>query len=160
SPSFFFHIEHDPAGAARGTVHRITDLELASRLSFALWKSTPDDELLRVAAQGRLSDRAVQAQQVRRMLADPRARRWVDDFMEQWRGIRSLQAHEPSPFLFPSFDDSLRQGMMTETTLFFESQVREDRSVLDLLRADYTYLNEQLAGHYGVPNVNGSHFRR
>ena len=160
SPSFLFKVERDPARATPGTAYGVTDLELASRLSFALWKSIPDEELLAAGVQGRLRDRIVRAQQVRRLLADPKATRWIDDFMEQWLGVRSLQAHEPTPTLFPEFDDNLRDAMMTETKLFFESQIREDRSVVDLLRADYTFLNEQLAQHYGVPGVYGPHFRR
>ena len=160
SPSFLFKVERDPARATPGTAYSVTDLELASRLSFALWKSIPDEELLAAGVQGRLRDRIVRAQQVRRLLADPRATRWIDDFMEQWLGVRSLQAHEPTPTLFPEFDDNLRDAMMTETRLFFESQIRGDRSVVDLLRADYTFLNEQLAQHYGVPGVYGPHFRR
>jgi cytochrome c551/c552 len=160
SPAFLFRLERDPADARPGTVYRVSDLELASRLSFALWKSIPDEELLQVAAQGRLHEPPVRAQQVRRMLADPKAKRWMDDFMAQWLTVRSLQGHEPDPGLFPEFDDTLRQAMLKETELFFESQVRNDTSVLDLLRADYTFLNEQLARHYGVPDVYGSHFRR
>ena len=160
SPSFLFKVERDPAHATLGTAYGVTDVELASRLSFALWKSIPDEELLAAGVQGRLRDPIVRAQQTRRMLADPKATRWIDDFMEQWLGVRSLQAHEPTPTLFPEFDDSLRDAMMTETQLFFQSQIREDRSVVDLLRADYTFLNEQLAQHYGVPGVYGPHFRR
>ena len=160
SPAFLFRIERDPVGASPGTVYRISDLELASRLSFALWKSVPDDELLEVAIQGRLHEPSVQRKQVRRMLADPKASRWINDFVEQWLGVRSLEAHEPDPLIFPEFTDSLRRAMLTETKFFFESQVRNDASVLDLLRADYTYLNAELARHYGVSDVYGSHFRR
>ena len=160
SPAFLFRMERDPLDAPPGTAYRLSDVELASRLSFALWKSIPDDELLQVAEEGQLRDPTVRAQQVRRMLADPKGKRWMDDFMEQWLAVRSLQGHEPDPRLFPDFDDSLRQAMARETELFFESQVRHDASVLDLLRADYTFLNEQLARHYGVPDVYGGHFRR
>ena len=160
SPFFLFRIERDPAGAPPGTVYRIGDVELASRLSFALWKSVPDDELLEVAIQGRLREPAERMKQVRRMLADSKASRWIGDFAEQWLGVRSLEAHETDPGIFPAFRDSLQQAMQRETKLLFESQVRSDASVLDLLRADYTYLNAELARHYGVPNVYGSHFRR
>ena len=160
SPLFLFRVEEDPADVGPGAAYRVSDLELASRLSFALWRSIPDDELLDLAVNGRLRDQAVRTQQVHRMLADPRANRWMDDFMEQWLAVRSLQAHEPAPRVFPGFDDALREAMETETRLFFESQVREDWSLVDLLRADYTYLNEQLAAHYGVPGVHGPQFRK
>jgi hypothetical protein len=135
-------------------------MELASRLSFFLWKSIPDDELIDVAARGRLRNGTELARQVQRMLADPKAERWLTDFVGQWLTVRNLKAHEPDPDIFPEFDDNLRQAMLRETELLFESQVRENRSVLDLLRSDYTFLNERLARHYGVPNVYGSHFRR
>lgn len=159
-PAFLFRVEHDPAGAKPGQVYRISDLELASRLSFFLRKSIPDDELLEVAAQGRLKIPAVLAQQVRRLLAGTDATRWMNDFVGQWLVVRNLQAMEPDPNIFPEFDDNLRQAMAQETQLFFESQVREDRSLQELLSAKYTYLNEQLARHYGMSNVYGSHFRR
>jgi hypothetical protein len=159
-PAFLFRIEQDPTGAQPGRVYRVSDLELASRISYFLWKSFPDDELLDVAARGRLKDRAVLAQQVSRMLKDPKSTRWMNDFVGQWLMIRNLQAQEPDPNIFPDFDDNLREAMSRETELFFESQVRGDRSILDLLRADYTFLNERLADHYGVPNVYGNHFRR
>jgi hypothetical protein len=125
-----------------------------------LWKSIPDDELLDVAAKGRLSDATVLSQQVRRMLADPKATRWMNDFVGQWLTVRNIQAHEPDPDIFPEFDDNLRQAMETETELFFKSQVQEDQGLLELLSADYTFLNQRLAQHYGVPGVYGSHFRR
>jgi hypothetical protein len=120
----------------------------------------PDDELLDLGARGRLKDPAVLAQQVRRLLADQRARRWMNDFVGQWLVVRNLHAMEPDPNIFPDFDDNLRDAMIKETQLFFESQVREDHGLPDLLRADYTYLNEQLARHYGIMNVYGSHFRK
>ena len=159
SPAFVFSIELDPVDARPGLAYPLTDLELASRLSWFLWKSLPDD-LLRTAAGSGLDDPAMLVDETRRMLADPKASRWVDDFAEQWLTVRNIQAHRPNHDLFPHFDDTLRDAMATETALFFRSQVREDRSVLDLLRADYTFLNEPLARHYDVPNVYGSHFRR
>ena len=159
-PAFVFRLEQDPAQAKPGEAYRVSDLELASRLSFFLWRSMPDDELLDLGVRGRLKDPAVLAQQVRRLLADQRARRWMNDFVGQWLVVRNLQAMEPDPNIFPDFDDNLRDAMIKETQLFFESQVREDHGLLDLLRADYTYLNEQLARHYGVMNVYGDHFRK
>jgi len=159
-PAFLMRAEAEPAGARAGTIYRISDLELASRVSFFLWKSIPDDELLEVAARGGLHDPAVLAQQTRRMLADRRATRWMNDFLGQWLQIRNLYTIEPDPLRFPDFDATLRQAMIKESELFFESQVRDDRNVLDLLRADYTFLNARLAEHYGVWNVYGSHFRR
>jgi hypothetical protein len=158
-PSFLLRLEEDPP-AAKGAPHRVTDLELASRLSFFLWRSLPDEELLAVAARGQLGRPEVLEQQVARMLADDKSSRWMKDFAGQWLMIRNLQGHEPDPAIFPEFDDNLRAAMLNETELFFESQVREDRSLLDLLRADYTFMNERLARHYRVPNVYGDHFRR
>ena len=160
SPAFLFRMERDLVDAEPGQVHRLTDLELASRLSFFLWKSIPDEELLDVAARGRLTDPVVLDQQVGRMLADPKATRWMTDFAGQWLLVRNLQALEPNPSIFPEFDDTLRDAMAKETELFFESQVREDRPLQELLRADYTFVNERLATHYGMPGVYGSHFRR
>jgi hypothetical protein len=160
SPEFLFRVERDPAGVPAGTPYRIGDLELASRLSFFLWSSIPDDELLDHAARGRLGDERILMQQVRRMLADPRATAFVTSFAGQWLFLRNLPATLPVQSVFPDFDDTLRQAFRTETELFFESIVREDRSALDLLRADYTFLNERLARHYGIPSVKGSHFRR
>jgi hypothetical protein len=158
SPKFLFRVETPPAAA--GGVARVTDLELASRLSFFLWSSIPDDELLRVAEQGRLDQPAVLQAQVERMLRDPRSRALVDSFATQWLRLRNLRSHTPIARDFPNFDNELREAFRTETGLFFGSIIREDRSVLDLLNADYTYLNERLARHYGIPNVYGSHFRR
>jgi hypothetical protein len=160
SPAFLFRIERDPAGAAPGTVYRLSDLELASRLSFFLWKSIPDDVLLDAAVKGTLKDPVVLSAQVKRMLADRRSTRWTNDFVGQWLLIRNIQQFDPDPGLFPDFDDTLRDALIKETELFFESQVRDDRSVLDLLQADYTYLNDRLAEHYGLRGVYGSHFRR
>ena len=160
SPSFLFRVEHDPEAAGPGDTYRVSDLELASRLSFFLWKSVPDAELLQLAEAGRLGDPDVLDRQARRLLADPKATRWMNDFMEQWLTVRNLEGHAPNPDRFLAFDDNLREAMQRETALFFESQVRDDHSILDLLRSDYSYLNERLAQHYGVPDVYGSHFRR
>jgi len=159
-PKFLLRAEGEPAGAKPGSVYRIGDLDLASRLSFFLWKSIPDDQLLDVAAGGRLRDPGMLERQVRRLMADPRASRWMEDFVEQWLEIRNLETRVPDPARFPDFDNTLREALVRETQLFFESQVREDRPLLDLLRADYTFLNARLAEHYGVSNVYGSHFRR
>ena len=159
-PEFLFRIERDPAGAGRDAAYRITDVELASRLSFSLWSSIPDEELLEAAAKGRLRDRAVLAQQVRRMLADPRATALVTNFAAQWLQLRNIRAVTPDVNLFPEFDDNLRVAMQRETELFVESQIREDRPIGELLEANYTFLNERLARHYGIAGVHGSHFRR
>ena len=161
SPEFLFRVEADPADArAAAANYRVGDLELASRLSFFVWSSVPDDELLDAAAGGTLSDPAELERQVRRMLADDRARALTDNFVGQWLQLRNLEAARPSQVLFADFDDGLRQAFRRETELFFESIVREDRSVLDLLDADYTFVNDRLARHYGIPHVQGSHFRR
>ena len=160
SPEFLFRIERDPEGAAPNAAYRISDLELASRLSFFLWSSIPDDELIEVAADGALRDPGVLERQVRRMLADPRAEALVTNFAAQWLYLRNLPAVSPDFIVFPDFDETLRRALREETELFFDSIIREDRSVLDLLTADYTFLNERLAKHYGIPNVYGSHFRR
>ena len=159
-PEFLFRIERDPEGAAPGAPYRLSDLELASRLSFFLWSSIPDDELLDVAERGRLSDPGVLDGQVRRMLDDARASALVDNFAGQWLSLRSVGGIAPDPNLFPGFDENLREAFRRETELFFESQLREDRSVIDLLAADHTFLNERLARHYGIPGVTGSHYRR
>jgi hypothetical protein len=160
SPEFLFRVEQDPAGVAPNTAYRISDLELASRLSFFLWSSIPDDELLDAAIRGDLKNPAVLEKQVRRMLADVRSRALVNNFAEQWLYLRNLASTTPDMRLYPDFDDNLRRAFRKETELFFESILREDRSVLDLLRANYTYVNERLAKHYGIPNVYGSRFRR
>ncbi len=160
SPSFLFRFEEQPASAAPGTPYRISDLELASRLSFFLWSSIPDDELIDLAAAGELHRPAVLRRQVARMLADPRAQALVDNFAGQWLHIRNVAGFRPSPELLFHFDDNLRRAFEQETKLFFASIVRENRSVLDLLDADYTYLNERLARHYGIPGVYGERFRR
>ena len=160
SPEFLFRIERDPEGAAPNAAYRISDPELASRLSFFLWSSIPDDELIAAAAAATLRDPGVLERQVRRMLADPRAEALVTNFAAQWLYLRNLPAVSPDFIVFPDFDETLRRALRTETELFFDSIIREDRSVLDLLIADYTFLNERLAKHYGIPNVYGSHFRR
>jgi cytochrome c551/c552 len=160
SPEFLFRVEQDPSGLAPNTAYRISDLELASRLSFFLWSSIPDDELLDAAIQGKLKTPAALEKQVRRMLADSRSKALVSNFAEQWLYLRNLTSATPDMRLFPDFDDNLRQSFRNETELFFESIMREDRSVLDLLNADYTYVNERLAKHYGIPNIYGSRFRR
>ncbi len=160
SPEFLFRIERDPAGVTPGGVYRVPDLELASRLSFFLWSGPPDGTLLALASRGQLRRPGVMARQVRRMLADPRAHALVENFAGQWLQLRNVDAVRPAEPLFPNVDDSLRQGFRRETELFVESIMREDRSLLELLTADYTYLNERLAAHYGVPHVKGSHFRR
>jgi mono/diheme cytochrome c family protein len=160
SPNFLFHIERDPSGLPPKTAYLLGDVELASRLSFFIWSSIPDDELLVLAERKQLHRPEVLKAQTRRMLADPRAGRLVTNFGEQWLHLRNLDSATPDLRLFPDFDDNLRQALRQETELFFASVVREDRSVLDLLTADYTYLNERLARHYGIPHVNGSRFRR
>jgi hypothetical protein len=160
SPEFLFRFEPDPAGVAPNTAYRLDDLALASRLSFFLWSSVPDDQLVNLASQHKLRDPAVMEQQVKRMLADPRAEALVDNFAEQWLFLRNLKTASPNLEAFPDFDDNLRQAMRQETKLFFQSIVREDRGALDLLNADYTFVNERLARHYGIPSVYGSQFRR
>ena len=160
SPEFLFRVEHTPATVAPSGVYRVSDVELASRLSFLLWSSIPDDELLDLAVQGKLRDPVVLEKQVRRMLADPRSAALVNNFAEQWLYLRNLSAVSPDARMFPTFDDNLRQAFRRETELFFQSIVKENRSVLDLLRADYSFLDERLAKHYGIPNVYGTQFRR
>jgi mono/diheme cytochrome c family protein len=160
SPKFVFRVERDPANVASGTAYRLSDLELASRLSFFLWSTIPDDQLLELAEKGRLSTPAMLEQQVRRMLADPKSQSLVDNFLGQWLQLRNLKNKQPNSHEFPDFDDNLRTSLETEMELFFNSIVREDRSVLDLMNADYTFLNERLAKHYGIAGVYGTHFRR
>lgn len=158
--NFLFRVEQEPPDARPGSVHRISDLELASRLSFFLWSSVPDEELLDLAEAGRLANAGVLARQVRRMLADPRATALVDNFGSQWLGLRKAVSWQPNPDIFPEFDENLRQAFLRETSLFLDSQFREDRSVVDLLSADYSFLNERLAEHYGVKGVQGERFRK
>ena len=159
-PEFIFRFEPTPAGVAPQTPYRVSDTELASRLSFFLWSSIPDDELLKLAIDGKLHQPAVLERQTRRMLADPKARALVTNFANQWLYLRELKNANPDVTVFPDFDDNLRQGFQRETEMLFESVMREDRSVLDLLDADYTFVNERLARHYGIPNVYGPDFRR
>jgi hypothetical protein len=159
-PEFIFRTEEVPAGVKPGQPYRVSQLQLASRLSFFLWSSVPDDELLKLAGQGRLLNSTVLEQQVRRMLADPRSHELVSNFAGQWLQLRNLDAAAPIDQIFPDFDDNLRRAFRTETEMFFESIMREDRNVSDFLDADYTFVNERLAKHYGIPNVYGSQFRR
>ncbi len=160
SPKFLFRIERDPADAVAGKNYRLDDFELASRLSFFLWSSIPDDQLLHLASEGKLSNPAVFDREVRRMLADPKSEALVSNFAGQWLQLRNLRNVQPNSDLFPDFDDNLRQSFRRETELLFESIVQEDQSVLDLLTANYTFVNERLARHYGIPDIYGSRFRR
>jgi len=160
SPAFVFRSEEDPATLPAGALHRISDIELASRLSFFLWSSIPDDELLNLAVAGRLHEPAVLRAQVRRMIADERSDSLMTGFAGQWLQLRNLDKVTPDLLMFPDFDDNVRQALRRETELFFTSIVRDNRSVLDLLDADYTFVNERLARHYGIPDVYGSQFRR
>jgi uncharacterized protein DUF1592/uncharacterized protein DUF1588/uncharacterized protein DUF1587/uncharacterized protein DUF1585/uncharacterized protein DUF1595 len=158
-PEFVYRSEPEPSGLPSGKSYRVSDLGLASRLSFFLWSSVPDDELIDLAAQGKLRDPSVLEKQVRRMLADPKSVAFITNFTGQWLGVRSLKTSEPVVNLFPDFDDNLRAAYQHEVELFFGSIMREDRSVLDLLTANYTFVNERLAKHYGIPNIYGSQFR-
>lgn len=160
SPEFVFRIEQDPKGLAPATAYRISGVELASRLSFFLWSSIPDDELLDAATKGHLRTATGLQSQVRRMLADRRALALVSNFIGQWLYVRNLRTHAPDPHAFPDFEDNLRQAFQKETDLFVQANLAEDLSVLDLLRADFTFVNERLARHYGMRNVYGPHFRR
>ena len=159
-PEFLFRFERTPDGVAPGEIYRLSDLELASRLSFFLWSGLPDDELLGVAAAGRLSDPDQLERQVRRMLADPRAEALATSFASHWLRLQNLQDIQPDVYLFPNWDLNLTESMRRETELLFDSIVREDRSVTDLVTADYTFVDQRLAGHYGIPNVAGNRFRR
>ena len=160
SPDFLFRIEQDPADAEPGAVYAISDLELASRLSFFLWSSIPDDELLDLAAHGELREPGMLESQVRRMMADPKANAFLENFVGQWLYLRNLDSHYPLPSGFPEFDENLRDSFKRETQLFLDEQIRTDRSLLELLSADYTYLNERLARHYGIPGIYGNRFRK
>jgi hypothetical protein len=159
-PKFIYRIEEEPGTVAAGETYVLSDLEIASRLSFFIWSSIPDDTLLDLAEAGRLSDPDTLRQQVDRMLDDPRSTSLTSNFAAQWLSLRSLDVHSPVVDLFPDFDDNLRQAFRRETELFFDSIIRENRSILDLLTADYTYVNDRLAKHYGIPGVQGSRFRR
>ena len=159
-PEFLFRIERDPETVAPGGIYQLSDLELASRLSFFLWSTIPDDELLDVAAQGKLRDEAVLEQQIQRMLLDPRSHALVENFFGQWLSTRSVETLAVDQYAFPEFDENLRDAFVRETDLFLDSQLREDRSMFELLTANYTFLNERLACHYGIPGILGSHFRR
>jgi hypothetical protein len=159
-PKFIYRVEHEPKHLPAGDLFAVGDVELASRLSFFLWSSIPDDELLALADQGRLSDPQVLEQQVRRMLADPRAAALTANFAGQWLNLRALEGHVPVAALFPDFDDNLRQSFRRETELFFDSLIRDNRPVTELLTADYTFVDERLAKHYGIPGIYGSRFQR
>ncbi len=159
SPNFLFRIEHQPAGLPANTAYRISDLELASRLSFFIWSSIPDDELLELAERGELSRPDVLDHQVRRMLADARSASLVTNFADQWLHLRNLDSFTPNQRLFPDFDDNLRQAFRQETESLFQRVQRQDLSVTDLLQSKITFLNERLAKHYGIPHVYGSRFR-
>ena len=160
SPDFLFRVERDPVDSEPATAYALSDLEIASRLSYFLWSSGPDDELLELAERGRLNDPAVLKRQAMRMLADQRATALGRNFAGQWLYLRNLRGVVPDAVVFPEFDENLRDAFQQETELFVESLIREDQSVLDLLGADYTFVNERLAKHYGIPKVYGSHFRR
>jgi hypothetical protein len=160
SPEFLFRFEPDPADLAPGSVYHINDTALASRLSFFLWSSIPDDQLIDLAAKNKLHEPAILEQQVKRMLSDPKSEALIDNFAEQWLFLRNLKTSAPDLQEFPDFDDNLRQAMREETKLFFDSIVHEDRDVMDLMNADYTFLNERLAKHYGISGIYGSQFRR
>ena len=160
SPEFVFRFERTPQSIAPGANYRISDLELAARLSYFLWSAAPDDQLITVAIQGKLKDPAAFEKQVRRMLADPRSEALTTNFAGQWLHLQNLKDANPDLFLYPNFDKSLSQSMRRETELLFDSVMHEDRSLLDLLTANYTFVNERLARHYGIPNILGNRFRR
>ena len=160
APSFLFRVEREPAGLAAGTAYRLSDLDLASRLSFFLWSSIPDDELRNAAVRGALSDPAALQQQVRRMLRDPRSSALIENFVSRWLELNKLPGVVPDTELYPEFDDNLRDAMEQETRLFVGSELRDDRSVVELLTANYSFLNERLATHYGIRDIYGDHFRR
>jgi len=160
SPKFLYRAEAAPANAAEGSSYRITDLDLASRLSFFVWSRLPDEELLNTASQGRLKDQSVLEKQVRRLLTDPKSKSLITNFAFQWLKIRNIDENDPDAFQFPNFDEALRDAFKREIELFIDSIVREDRSIMDLLAGNYTFVNERLALHYGIPNIRGQHFRR
>jgi len=160
SPNFLYRVERDATGTAAASMHRVSDLELASRLSFFLWSSIPDEELLQAAEQKKLHEPAVLNKQVTRMLADAKAKALVENFAGQWLQLRNLALWKPDPDKFPGWDEPLRDALRRETEMFFQYVIQEDRSVLDFLSADYTFVNERLARHYGLQGVRGSYFRR
>ena len=160
NPQFVFRFERTPEGVSPGANYPVSGVELASRLSYFLWSSAPDDELLKLATEGKLKDRSTLRQQVRRMLADHRSEALAKNFAGQWLYLRNLRDAQPDVFTYPDFDDNLLQSMRRETELFFDSIVREDRNVLDLLQANDTFVDERLARHYGIPDVAGNRFRR
>ncbi len=160
SPEFVFRFERAPAGTAAGANYRVSDLELASRLSYFIWSTAPDDQLISLASEGKLSNPIVLDKQVRRMLADPRSEALTANFASQWLHLQNLRAVQPDAFVYPNFDKNLANSMQRETEMLFDSIMREDRNVLDLINAKYTYVDELLAKHYGIPNVVGSRFRR
>src|SRR5262249_285225 len=160
SPKFLFRVELDPANADSKMTYRVSDLELASRLAFFLWSSIPDAELLDLAARGQLKDPVVLERQVKRMLADSKADALVENFASQWLLVRNIRDATPDPDVFPEYDDNVGAAFERETQLFLASQLREDRSLIELVSANYTFINERLARHYRVPNVYGNHFRR
>ena len=159
-PDFLFRIERDPTNIQPGQPYLVSDLELASRLSFFLWSSIPDIQLLEIATQGKLKEPAIFESEVRRMLADKRSNALLRNFFGQWLLVRNMGAHRPDPLSFPEFDENLRQAFQSETELFLQSQLKEDRHVTEILNADYTFVNERLARHYGIPNIYGNHFRK
>ena len=160
SPEFLFRVERDPENLTASTNYSVSDLELASRLSFFLWSSIPDDELLAIAERGELQDEQVFTQQIERMLADPRSNALVENFAGQWLTLRNAAAVRPDEDVFPDFGEALRQAFRRETELLFTSILRDNLSTLDLLSADYTYVNQRLSEHYGIPGVYGNRFRR
>ncbi len=160
APDFLFRIQQDPADAGSGTVYPISDIELASRLSFFLWSSGPDEQLLSLAERGELRAAGEMERQVQRMMQDPRSEAFVKNFVGQWLYLRNLDNHYPLPAAFPEFDENLRDALRQETELFIEEQIRADYGLTELLSADYTYVNERLAQHYGIPGIYGSHFRK
>ena len=160
SPQFLVRVEREPVEWRPGETYRISDLELASRLSFFLWSSIPDDELINLADQDRLSDPVVLEQQVERMLSDPRSESLVKNFAQQWLYLRNLSTTAPAQAEFPDWDDELRQGFARETEMLFETIMRDDLNILEMLTADFTFLNERLARHYDIPNIYGPRFRR
>ena len=159
-PEFLFRIEEDPDGLQVGDIYPVSDIELASRLSFFLWSSIPDEELLRIAESGKLRGPALLEKQVQRMMQDPRSRAFVDNFGSQWLGLRNIDNSDPNREIFPEFDEELRQAFKQELSLWFENMVREDQSVLEVLTSNHTYVNERLARHYGMPDIYGSRFRQ